>query len=112
MHGPRIVRAAAVIAVIALTAFAIAAREHLGVKHLPVSIRSIVLCLVCSALAAYGTTRAWHWFPAPFLAGIAGVIAGGRFGPAGGVFGFVVGLAVAATMVAQSRLEESLRRQE
>jgi hypothetical protein len=96
--------------VAALTAFAIALRDDgIGFKGVAVPVTHIGLCLLSSAVAAYVATRGWHWLPAPFIAGIVGVFAGGRLGPVGGVFGFVVGLAVAAAVVAETRLTKRCR---
>jgi hypothetical protein len=104
MRGPRIVQLLAFAAVVALTASALANRSDIGIKGMPVSIDSIVLCLVVSAITAYLAARGWHWLPAPLAAGIAGAIAGGRLGPTGGMFGFLVGLAVTVMVVAEARL--------
>jgi hypothetical protein len=91
--------------VAALTALAIALRDDgIGFKGVAVPVTHIVLCLLLSAVATYVATRGWHWLPAPFIAGIVGVFAGGRLGPVGGVFGFVAGLAVAAAVVAETRV--------
>ena len=105
MSRPRIVQVMAGCGVAALTAFAIAFRDDgIGFKGMPVAISSIIICLISSAVASYITARGWHWLPAPFIAGIVGVFAGGRLGPVGGMFGFFVGLAVTVAVIAETRL--------
>ena len=104
MRWPRVVQFVATIAVIALAMFAIPFRSHIGFKGAAVPIVSLVTCFAASCVVAYITARAWHWVPAPFVAGIVGVVTGGRLGPVGGIFGFFVGLAVAVAVLAESRL--------
>jgi hypothetical protein len=64
MRGPRIAQLVAIVAVVALTAVIMAKRSNIGFKGMPVSIDSIVLCLVVSPITAYLTARGWHWLPA------------------------------------------------
>lgn len=109
MRGPRVVQLVAGSAVIALAVFAIGSRDSIGFKGMPVSVDSIAFCFIFSALAAYIAARGWHWLPAPFIGGIVGVFAGGRLGPAGGLLGLLVGLAVTIAVVAESRLASCRR---
>ncbi|HEX6961239.1 MAG TPA: hypothetical protein VF175_05185 [Lacipirellula sp.] len=109
MRALRISQFVAIAAAFMLLTMALINRGNLGMKGMPVPADSIVVCVIASAVAAYVATRGWHWLPAPFIAGIVGVFAGGRLGPTGGVLGFRVGLAVAFVVVAESRLTKRCR---
>jgi hypothetical protein len=104
MRWPRVVQLGAAAFLVALTAFALVYRSDIGFKGVAVPITSIAVCLAASWAAAYVVARGWHWLPAPFVAGIVGVLVGGRLGPVGGVLGFLVGAAVTVAVLAELRL--------
>ena len=104
MRGPRVIQIVAGIVIVSVGAFAFIRRNEIGPKGTPVSLDSIALCLVASAVVAFVVTRVWHWLPAPFIAGIVGVFFGGHLGPVGGIIGVLVGAAVAVAVTAESRL--------
>lgn len=104
MRGLRIAQVVAVAAAVVILALALLNRSNLGMKGMSVPADSIVLCVLAAAVAAYVTVRCWHWLPAPFIAGIVGVVVDGRLGPSGGVVGLLIGVAVAVVVIAESRL--------
>jgi hypothetical protein len=94
----------AVAAAVAASTLALRSRSDIGMKGGPVPADSVVLCILASAVAAYVTTRVWHWLPAPLIAGVVGALAGGRLGPNGVILGLFIGLAVTVVVAAESRL--------
>ena len=101
MRWRRVVQLVVGIAILAGLMLACANRDHLSLKGMPVDLDSIAACFAASAFAAYVTTRRWHWFPAPFIAGLAGGFFGGYLGPYGFVYGTLIGLGVVVAMGAQ-----------
>ena len=107
MFWRRVVQLAAVAALLAISAWACMNRDDIGIKGRPVSLDTIVLCIAAAAVAAYVTARFWHFFPAPFISGVAGALFGGPFG---GVIGLLVGVAVVVFVMAQTRLTKRSSR--
>jgi uncharacterized membrane protein len=66
-----------------------------GLKGGYVPLENVVICVATAATMAYFVSHQWHWFPAPFVAGIVGAIfIGGIDGPYGGILGLTVGVVV------------------
>ena len=70
----------------------------------PISIPSVIACILLSSLVATLVSLFWRRFPAPFVAGIAGVfcVNNALSGPVGGVLGFLIGLATVMTLPQQT----------
>jgi hypothetical protein len=104
MSGPRVGQLAAVTGLLGISAWACVNRDDIGIKGTPVSLDTIIVCIAASAVAAYVTARTWRLFPSPIVSAIAGVLFGDRLGPVGGVIGLLVGVAVVAFVMADTRL--------
>ncbi|MCU0979792.1 MAG: hypothetical protein MUF25_11575, partial [Pirellulaceae bacterium] len=68
--------------------------EHGGAKGMAVPVPNVAACVVVAAVTAVLCRRFWLAFAAPFVAGLAGVlaIAEPRCGPYGGLLGILVGI--------------------
>jgi hypothetical protein len=83
----------------AIVALAIVCSQHAtgGVKGAYIPMPNVAESILIAAIAAIACIRYWRPFPAPFVAGIAGAfgILDFRFGPYGGIVGFLTGLLIA-----------------
>jgi hypothetical protein len=66
-----------------------------GMKGTAIAGSDLAITILVAGCASAVSCRAWHWFPAPFIAGIFGVMFSGPFG---GVLGVAVGVVVASLL--------------